>query len=162
MSSVVTVSVVTSSSAITSAYLPVNNTAANVTVHHVVNGRNTQSLQFFKLMSFSTRSSQNKLCDLDVLLSTDQPDIVCITETWLNDTVSDAMINGKGNYTVFRTDRTCDGGGVCILCKINPSYKLTGEKIFPADKYQIFETVVVDVSVCDDEIRLITVYRPPK
>ena len=55
-------------------------------------------------MSFNARSLKNKLCDLDVLLSTDQPDIVCITETWLNNTFSDDMINGKGNCTVFRTD----------------------------------------------------------
>ena len=48
-------------------------------------------------MSFNARSLENKLCDLDVLLSTDQPDIVCITETWLNNTVSDAMINDKGS-----------------------------------------------------------------
>ena len=96
------------------------------------------------------------------MLSTDQPDIVCITGTWLNNTVSDAMINGKGNYKVFRTDRTSDGGGVCILCKINPSYKWTVEQIFSAEKYLNLATVVVDDSVCDDKIRVITVYRPRK
>ena len=62
------------------------------------------------------------------------------------------MINGKGNYKVFRTNRTSDGGGVCILRKINPSYKLTVEQVFPADKYQTLETVVGDVSVGDDKI----------
>ena len=71
------------------------------------------------------------------------------------------MINGKGNYKVYRTDRISDGGGVCILCKINSSYKLTVKQIFPADKYWNLETVVVDVSVGDDKIRLITVYRSP-
>ena len=79
---------------------------------------------------------------------------MCVTETWSSNTVSDDMINGKGNYTIFSTDRTSDGGRVCILCKINPSYKLTVEQIFPADKYQTLETVVVDVSVGDDKIRL--------
>ena len=97
-----------------------------------------------------------------IAVYTDQPDIMCITETWLTTTVSDAMINGKGNYKVFRTDRTSDGGGVLILCKINPSYKQTVEQIFPADKYQTLETVIVAVSVGDDIIRLITVYRPSK
>ena len=96
---------------------------------------------------------------LSLSLSTDQPDIVCITETWFTNTVSDSMINGKGDYKVLRTHRTSDGGGVCILCKINPSYKLTVEQILPADKYQTLETVVVFVSVGDDKIRLITVYR---
>ena len=34
--------------------------------------------------------------------------------------------------------------------------------IFPADKYKTLETAVVGVSVGDDKIRLVTVYRPPK
>ena len=86
-----------------------------------------------------------------------------ITETGLNNiTVSDDMINCEGKYKVFRMDRTSDGGGVCILCKNNQSYKLTSEQISPADKYQTLETVVIDISVGDDKIRLITIYRPNK
>ena len=88
--------------------------------------------------------------------------MVYITETWLNNTVNDAMIHYRGNYRVFRTDRTTDGGGVCILGQINPSDKLTVEQIIRACKYQTLETVVVDVSVGDDKIRLIIVYCPPK
>ena len=48
------------------------------------------------------------------------------------------------------------------MCKINPSYKLNVEQIFPEDKYETLETVIVDVSVGDDKICLITVIRPPK
>ena len=67
----------------TTSYLPVNNTAADVTVTvpHVVSGHNTQSFQFLKLMLLNARSLKNKLCDVDVLLPTDQTDIVRITET---------------------------------------------------------------------------------
>lgn len=60
----------------------------------------------------------NKLHHLHHFLSTNDPDIVFVTETWLSSNVCDSEIVGGLPYVIFRNDRkTGRGGGVCCLCK---------------------------------------------
>ena len=44
------------------------------------------------------------------------PDVVCIVESWLDDTILDAEIFIQG-YSLCRLDRTRHGGGVLIFVK---------------------------------------------
>ena len=58
----------------------------------------------------------NKLSDLSVLLQVDKPDIVAITETFLNEDISNSEIVEK-LYYVFRQDHNRHGGGVMLLVR---------------------------------------------
>ena len=64
------------------------------------------------------------------MLYNDKPDILCITETWLQPALPNSLIVFDSNYSVFRTDRSSDrtGGGVCILTS-NATIKATSVAI---------------------------------
>ena len=60
------------------------------------------------------RSLCNKLNEFNALLDSKKPAVVALTESWLNNTVSDAMIDTSNNYLIYRIDRpssTRGGGG---------------------------------------------------
>lgn len=45
------------------------------------------------------------------------PDLVCITETWLSPEVSNCIFIHRAHYDIFRCDRDGHAGGVAILAK---------------------------------------------
>lgn len=62
------------------------------------------------------RSVLNKATELEGMLLSHDPDIVILTETWLNESVYDSEFVPPG-YSVYRKDRESRGGGVCVLFK---------------------------------------------
>ena len=66
----------------------------------------------------NTRSLVNKIEDLEVVINQNDVDIVCITETWLTNNISNSVVD-ISNYTLVRKDRSADkrGGGVCTYIK---------------------------------------------
>ena len=51
------------------------------------------------------------------LVYSENPDVVCVNETWLNKDISDSEILHSG-YTIYRKDRANRaGGGVLIAIK---------------------------------------------
>ena len=53
---------------------------------------------------------------MQVLCSTDNLDIIAVTETWLNDTISDGELLDP-SFQIIRRDRNRNGGGVLLACK---------------------------------------------
>ena len=66
----------------------------------------------------NTRSLVNKIEDLEVVINQNDVDIVCITETWLTNNISNSVVD-ISDYTLVRKDRSADkrGGGVCTYIK---------------------------------------------
>ena len=64
----------------------------------------------------NAQSIMNKMCDLEVLASEQSPDIIAVTESWMNSDIPDASVSLNG-YTLFRKDRqdTKNGRGGDIL-----------------------------------------------
>ena len=61
----------------------------------------------------NVRSLQPKLDELHSIAALLRPGIICLTETWLNDSISDSACN-LHNYVCFRRDRVGrQRGGVC-------------------------------------------------
>ena len=61
----------------------------------------------------------NKTEELELYTVEEKPDLICITESWTNETIGDAEINFSG-YTLFRKDRknrVC--GGVLLYVRNN-------------------------------------------
>jgi hypothetical protein len=51
-------------------------------------------------------------------ISVKNAEIICVTETWLNETISDSELHVEG-YNIFRKDRLTRGGGICCFIKNN-------------------------------------------
>ena len=67
---------------------------------------------------FNARSLKNKLPELHHFLYTSNVDCVFITETWLNNSVSDRMLDPNDEFIIFRKDRPdFSGGGVCAVVR---------------------------------------------
>lgn len=89
-----------------------------------------------------------------------------ITETWLNNSVSDSVVINNSHYSIFRTDRlsnTVDddniGGGVCIIFNTD-TVKLS--RINLPQTYSHIELSVADIVSNHSKItRLFVAYRPP-
>lgn len=82
------------------------------------------------------------------------PSIVCLTETWLNDTVIDSEISPAG-YALLRKDRRAGrGGGVAVLIKSNLEFSLLPD--LPGT-----ETIWCKIYIKGIVIVIGVLYRPP-
>ncbi len=99
----------------------------------------------------NTRSLCNKLVDFQSFVYTTDPDVIGVTETWLNDSFSDKEILPY-DYQIFRKDRSSRGGGVLIAVR---NSIVTGFINSPTD----LEIVTIDLIVL--KCALCVVYFPP-
>ena len=66
----------------------------------------------------NARSLKNKLTDLHNLLYSTNYGCIFITESWLNSTISDGLLDPQNRYNIFRRDRKDgNGGGLCVFIK---------------------------------------------
>ena len=65
------------------------------------------------IMYYNVRSLLPKLDELRIVCETEKPGIVCIVESWLDNSISDNEISIP-TYQLFRHDRNRHGGGVAI------------------------------------------------
>ena len=106
----------------------------------ILNSVNNNLLSF---EYFNARSVKNKLPDLHyVIYNENTPLITIITESWLNETVSDSMADQKGYYNILRSDRKngITGGGVAVLI----SKHLNIQRISISDEFSMQECVCFD------------------
>ena len=118
-----------------------------------------------KVLFWNIRSIYNKIDSVRHEINEQQPDIVNINETWLNDTISDNEINITG-YNLMRLDRGRDefgtikrGGGICtyikngLICNNLPDFDIIDKNIeLSTIKYHLPHT---------RDIYVLNVYRPP-
>ena len=86
-------------------------------------------------------------------------DIVCLTETWVNESISDFEILTTG-YDIYKNDRqNRTGGGVLIAIKSS----LSSSQVCFADLPSVFEVVMVETENLKfkRKILIMSCYRPP-
>ncbi|GMT17339.1 hypothetical protein PFISCL1PPCAC_8636, partial [Pristionchus fissidentatus] len=106
---------------------------------------------------YNIRSIVNKLPAFRQLLSVEQPDIICITESWLNSRTPSSLLIGNLPYTVVRRDRTRSRGGGTLLI-IRDHFHFSVVQSVNDD----IECLSVDLLTSSSLfIRLCIVYRPP-
>lgn len=71
---------------------------------------------------FNAQSLVNKLDEFLLLLSGGSYDIIFVVETWLSNTVTDAMLVGQSPYNVTRRDRGSRAGGILVAVKKGINY----------------------------------------
>jgi hypothetical protein len=120
--------------------------------------RTDSTLSTVHCVTFNARSICNKLSELHLLLS-ENPGLVCITETWLNPSITNNLLTDNFNYSVYRRDRPDrHGGGVCILIN-NDIFDSCAVNI-PAS-YNHLELIAVNILNLPYKCRLVAIYRQP-
>lgn len=88
-----------------------------------------------------------------------KPDIILITETWLNDDINNASMNIPGYTVEIRKDRHDTnqgiGGGIIVYTKL-------GVKTLPEKETEIFNQYCrFTVKTKNEELTITVIYRPP-
>ena len=88
-----------------------------------------------------------------------KPDIVFVTESWLDCSITDGCVDPSGCYSIYRSDRAHRvGGGVsAAVSKVSHSYRVVVPSQFQSVEVECFE-VVTDTAA----YRFIVLYRPPE
>lgn len=120
---------------------------------------NSSDKKPIKCVCMNARSIVNKLSEFEIFVLTEKPDILGVTETWLNSNISNNEINIEG-YSLFRRDRNSlvkqRGGGISLWVR---------NELNPVCHY-IEERGLVEILFCKiknkgKEILLGVCYRPP-
>ena len=90
------------------------------------------------------------------IASSTPPDILALTETWLKEHDSDAILGLPDDYLIFRKDRPSRGGGILTAVKANLHPVHHAEFDSPE-----LELLWVSLSCQRGRCLLCTLYRPP-
>lgn len=110
-----------------------------------------------RIIHLNVRSLVRKIDLLRVLVDSNMPDIITLSETWLNSSVSDSEIN-LANYDLYRYDRCSRGGGVAIYVSIGLVSELVIPSVDPLYCECIFVKVILHLNKC---LTIGSIYRPP-
>lgn len=105
------------------------------------------------VLNVNARSICNKSSLLEAVLMEHEPDIVIVTETWLNKSIESADFLPP-NYTACRKDRGSRGGGVAIVYKTSMVFV---EISSPPE----LECIVGTTEIGGLHFVIVAVYRPP-
>ena len=104
----------------------------------------------------NVRSLTKHLDDVNLLLQSHKLDVLCLSETWMTQTVSNSILMFRG-YTVARKDRTGrTGGGVAIIYRDN----LTAELLSVDGTGSSLESLWMQLTG-RRQIVIGAIYRPP-
>lgn len=81
----------------------------------IANGRKTTNRKTSMTIVHLNARSLLHFDDVAALLSTHRPEVLTVSETWLDPSVGNSEIHIPG-YSLFRSDRNRCGGGVAINC----------------------------------------------
>ena len=120
--------------------------------------------QLSPCLLFNARSIKNKLGEIHHLLYTDKPMIVLITESWLDRSVSDNLLDPANLYHLYRSDRVGrPGGGTCAFV----SKTLKSKQVILEDKLISLladiqcELICFSIHVKLVSYKFILLYLPP-
>jgi len=88
----------------------------------------------------NARSLCNKFNEFALFVTTQNPDIVCVTETWLHGDIPDSLVCPNG-YCVTRCDRNGRDEGIAIL--VHNSVKFSVVDI--PSEFSALEMICIDV-----------------
>ena len=124
---------------------------------NIGNEFNTFRSKGLHFLGLNIRSLLSKLDQLKIFVQNNKPALICLSETWLDQSVTVNEIHLPG-YSVERTDRNRQGGGVCIYVRDDLSYNAR-----PDIQDEQIEGIWIDLLLPKTRPILIgSLYRPPK
>lgn len=112
------------------------------------------------VLLINCQSIKNKLAEFWIIIEAAKPDIIILTETWLNSNISSSEILPPGlHYELFRRDRSDGYGGVAIAI----SRSFDAKHLHTADDCEaLFIELNITVNKGRKESVIVgAVYRPP-
>jgi exonuclease III len=110
----------------------------------------------FKIAQLNIRSILNNIDEFRMYALKHEYDVVCVNETWLDNSVNNHEIDLDG-YDLIRKDRNRHGGGVAMFIRNTINYKIRSD-IMPEN----LETITVEITKPKAKPFLLsTWYRPP-
>ena len=121
---------------------------------HTMLGENSSRKPVCKILHFNVRSLLPKMDLLHGTCGAQNPDVICVTETWLGEEINNSEISLPG-YNIVRLDRHRHSGGVAIYVKNTIDYNvvLCGP--------ENLEFLLVSVNYCNCKLPIGLWYRPP-
>jgi len=98
------------------------------------------------VLYFNARSLKNKIDELSSRCRLQNPDIIAITETWLDPLVPDSFVCISG-YNLARCDRNANGGGVALYIKSSIAFDLVPLSLPSHLKTNILACNLISLSV---------------
>ena len=113
-----------------------------------------------KLVYLNARSlagdSKRRCFEFEIIRQFDYPDIVVVTETWLNDKIPTSLFDCAKHYNVYRLDRQGrPGGGVAIFVKRN----IRSHDVF-VPNVDGLEALAVAVVLKKSKLFISSIYKP--
>ena len=109
------------------------------------------------ILHLNVRSLRRKKEQVSQLAHSTDASIIALSETWLDQSVTDNEISIDG-YNITRNDRASTGGGVCIYIKNNISYNRRTDL-----EKEDLEGVWIDICLKKTKpILICCLYRPPQ
>lgn len=105
----------------------------------------------------NAQSLKKKADEFRLIFENSLIDIICVSETWLNENTSDSFIKLNG-YKLYRADRKTRGGGVAIFVKSNISCRFK----YKSDVNDDIEYIFVEIESYGHKMLVGCVYRPNK
>jgi hypothetical protein len=112
----------------------------------------------FKCVCLNARSVRNKLPELHYLLYNGKLDMLIVTESWLDNSITDTILDPDHKFNVFRCDRE-GGGGVCVF--VRRIFSTVKVDVINSPNLKLLELVCLDVFFDCIAYRFFAVYRPP-
>ncbi|XP_068717073.1 uncharacterized protein [Montipora capricornis] len=78
------------------------------------NAKNSSHLFGLSLLVTNTMSLVPKIDEVNYFATRKNPDLICLTETWLTEAISENCINIPGYYLTCKNRSTGAHGGVCV------------------------------------------------
>ena len=120
--------------------------------------KNNSSPQSAKVILFNAASICNKVHELSLLVATEKPDLVAVTETNCNTSIHDSLLHMKG-YDLIRCDRHQGSkGGVLLLVR---STVAVCSIVLMAHPSGTWEALKCDLQFTDNTLRVACIYRSP-
>ena len=113
------------------------------------------------IVHHNVRSFNKNFDNLSLLLSqiTNNIDIIILSETWFNDSIS-SDIDGYSGYHTFRSDR--NGGGISVYVRVGLGSCFLSEYSVITDDYEICAVdVIPDINNIQNNFIVLGIYRPP-
>ena len=119
-----------------------------------------------KVLFWNVRSLYNKFDSISHEIKKMEPDILNISESWLQVNLPDHLVNIP-NYSLIRNDRTTTspngnikrGGGLCTYIKQGINFDVKSEYALCTDNIEL--SVVLYNLPCTRKIYVLNVYKPP-
>ena len=75
------------------------------------------------MLYYNARSIIPKLDELRILVPIHNPDVICIVESWLDNSILDSELT-ISNYNLLRLDRNRHGGGILLYIRDSLSFSM--------------------------------------